>query len=81
MLRILQAAELKKVELPEATLSQRNSPPQLVGNVDPELLPDDLCRIKREPNKTAIKEALLKGDLVPGMYLSNSPPSLTISTR
>jgi hypothetical protein len=83
ILKILQAADLKKLVLPEATLSQRQQQPQLVGvlHVNADELPDHLCRIKREPDRVAIREALMKGDLVPGVFLSNAPPTLTISTR
>ena len=81
MLKIMQSADLKKIELAEATLTQRGQAPQVVGNITPDELPDNLCRIKREPNVTKIREALLRGDLVPGMYLSNSPPTLMIRTK
>jgi hypothetical protein len=81
ILSVLQAANLKKLELPEATVSQRASPPQIIGEVSADALPDDLVRIKREPNKTAIREALLAHREVPGLYLSNSPPALTIKVK
>jgi hypothetical protein len=81
ILKILQAADLKKIELAEATLSQRAAPPQIVGEVNAELLPDSLCKITREPSRTKIREALLNGDIVPGVVLSNSPPTLTINTK
>ena len=76
--KIMQAAELAKVELPEATLSLRAGTQQLIGDADPEELPDELCKISRDLNRTAIKEALKTGLTVPGFELSNSPPSLTI---
>jgi hypothetical protein len=81
MLKILQAADLKKIELAEATLSQRAVPPQIVGEIDVEQLPDDLVRIKREPDRTAIREALLARREVPGLALSNSPPSLLVNAK
>jgi hypothetical protein len=81
MLRVLQSANLKKIELPLVTLSQRNPPPQVIGEVDADALPDDLVRIIREPNKTAIREALLEGREVPGLVLSNSPPALTVRAK
>lgn len=81
MLQVLQSANLKKLELAEATLSQRNVAPQIVGEVDPEALPDDLCRIKREADRTAIREALLANRKLPGLGLSNSPPTLTINVK
>jgi hypothetical protein len=81
LLKIMQAAEIKKLELPIATLSQRSSPPQIVGEPDVALLPDDLCRLTREPNRSAIREALERGDEVPGLFLSNAPPSLSIHAK
>jgi hypothetical protein len=78
MLKILQSADLKKVELPERTLSQVSGTPQIVGEPDVNALPDDLVRIKREPDRPAIREALLARREVPGLSLSNSPPSLQI---
>jgi hypothetical protein len=81
ILKVLQSADLKRFELPEATLSQRASQPQLIGEVDVTLLPDELCRVTREPDRVKIREALLKGDTVPGMFLSNAPPTLSVSTR
>jgi hypothetical protein len=81
MLKILQSAQLRKIELPEATLSQRTVPPQIVGEVDADALPDDLCIIRREPNRNAIREALLNDRAVPGLSLSNSPPALLVNAR
>jgi hypothetical protein len=79
--KIMQAAELAKVELPEATLSLRAGTQQLIGEADPEELPDELCNISRDLNRTAIKNALKTGQTVPGFELSNSPPSLTIRIK
>ena len=81
ILTILQTADLKKLELPEATLSQVKGQPQILGEINPDALPDDLVRIKREPNRTAIKEALLAHRELPGLSLSNAPPTLTIRVK
>lgn len=81
MLKVLQSADRKKFELAEATLSQRASQPQIVGEVDVDALPDDLVKITREANRTAIREALLARRQLPGLSLSNSPPALTITTK
>jgi chromosome segregation ATPase len=78
---LMDKADVSKIEMSSATVSIRNSQPQLVGDVDPDLLPDDLVRIKRELNKTAIKDALKAGREVPGFVLSNAPPTLTIRIR
>ncbi len=79
MFSILQAAGLKKVVLPDATLSIRTGTPKVIVT-DEAALPDILCRIKREPNKTAIKAALELGE-VPGALLSNAEDNLTIRTK
>lgn len=79
--KIMETARLKKLELPEATLSIRNNPQQIVGDIDADALPDELCRIKREPDKKKIRDALLAGQQVPGCALSNAPPSLMIGTK
>ena len=79
--KIMQAADLAKAELPEATLSLRAGQQQLVGEADPASLPDSLCKISRDLNRTAIKEALKTGQTVPGFSLSNSPPSLSIRVK
>ena len=78
LFKILQHANVRKLEVPEATLSIKNGTQQLVGNPDPATLPDELCRIIREPDKVKIKAALLAGDTVPGFVLSNSAPSLAV---
>lgn len=79
--KIMQAADLAKAELPEATLSLRAGQQQLIGEADPASLPDSLCKISRDLNRTAIKEALKTGQTVPGFSLSNSPPSLSIRIK
>ena len=79
--KIMQAADLAKAELPEATLSLRAGTQQLVGSCDPEELPDELCKISRDLDRAAIKQALKTGGTVPGFSLSNSPPSLSIRVK
>jgi Gp157 protein len=81
MLDVLQSADLKKVELAEFTVSQRAGTPQVIGEPDVNALPDDLVRIKREPDAAAIRQALLNHREIPGLALSNAPPTLTIRTR
>jgi len=79
--KIMSAAELAKIELPECTLSLRGGQQQLVGDVDPQELPDSFVRISRVVDRTAIKDALKTGQTVPGFELSNSQPSLTIRIK
>lgn len=78
---IMYIADMSKAELPEATLSLRAGHPKLIGEADPVSLPDELCKISRELDRTAIKEALKTGRTVPGFELSNSQPSLSIRIK
>ncbi len=79
--RILEASNLKKLEIPECTMSITNGQQHVMGDPDPDKLPDDLVRIKREVNRAAIKERLKAGLSVQGCSLSNAEPHLTIRTR
>jgi hypothetical protein len=78
--RIMSLADLRKVELPEATLSIRAGTPKVIVT-DEALIPDMLCRIKREPDKTKIKKSLLADNAVEGAVLSNAEHTLTIRTK
>lgn len=78
--QILDAANIPSLTLPEATLTiQRGQ--QSVVVTDEEKLPEKFIRTKREPDKTAIKEALKAGEAVEGAELSNANPYLTIRTK
>lgn len=79
--KIMQHVEIAKIELPEATLSMRAGSPQLIGDPDPAELPDELVRIVRQPDKAKIKDALERGQVVPGFVLSNAPPSLSVRVK
>jgi hypothetical protein len=80
IMKIMNAASLRKAELPEATLSIRNSPAKVII-VNESDLPDCYWRVKREPDKTTIRLALNAGDDVPGAALSNGEPSLSILVK
>jgi hypothetical protein len=80
LFKLLQAAELRKKELPEATLSIREGVPKVILS-DSIILSNDFIRIKREPDKGAIREALMNGKAVPGAVLSNAEPVLSIRVR
>ena len=77
LLRLLKAADLNKVSLPEATVSVGKGRAG-VEIVDESLLPDNVVKIKREPDKTAIKAALDAGEDVPGAMLREGQPSVTV---
>jgi hypothetical protein len=78
--KIMQAADLRKAELTAATLSVRQGNPRVILT-DETLVPDAYCRIKKEPNKAAIKAALETGEHIPGATLSNAEPSLTVRIK
>jgi hypothetical protein len=78
--KIMNDAKLRKVELPEATLSVRATGPKVIIT-DEAALPDICIKIKREPDKTAIKESLASGQHVPGAELSNGSETLSIRIK
>lgn len=80
MLNVMDAADLRKFELPQATLSVRGGQPSVVLT-DEGAIPGDFIRVKKEPDRKAIKEALIAGLRVAGAALSNGAPSLTIRSK
>jgi Siphovirus Gp157 len=80
MLGLLQNAQLRKMDLPEATISVRHGVPRVVITDEADL-PGEYWRIKKEPDKTKIKQALESAASVPGASLSNSPDTITIRIR
>jgi hypothetical protein len=72
----MNAIELRKLEQADFTASIRAVPPRV--EIDDEtLLPDDLCKMVRQPDKAAIKEALAKGH-VAGARMTNGGETLSI---
>jgi hypothetical protein len=78
--KVMTWAEVKKLELAEATLSIRAGQPKVIIT-DEAALPIDCVRIKREPDKTAIKDHLARGEQVPGAELSNAEPTLAVRVK
>lgn len=78
MHRLMDWAGIRSVALPEAKISVINSPEKVIVT-DESAIPDAFMRISKEPNKTAIKNALKSGSIVPGVTLSNG--GTTISVR
>lgn len=77
---LMTAIELRKIEQPDFTASLRFVPPK-VEISDEAALPDQFAKIIRTPDKIAIREALARGDAVPGAVLGNGSETLTIRTR
>jgi len=78
--KLMTAAEVRKVELPLATLSIRPSQRKVIVT-DEAAIPDQYCRIKREPNKPIIKEHIEQGINVPGAELSNREDVLAVRVK
>jgi hypothetical protein len=78
IMQIMEAANLRKVERPAATLTIAAGR-QKVVITDEDALPEDCMRIKREPDKIRISSHLHRGDYIPGATLSNPEPVLRIS--
>jgi len=77
MMNIMQRADLRKVILPEATISITRRGPA-VQILDEELIPEQFFRIKMEVSKTALKEALSDGEIIPGAVLDNGSETIRI---
>lgn len=79
LFKIMEAGNLTKVALPEATLSIRNGPPRVVI-IDEDDLPEQYVRVKREADKRGILEALKAGETILGASLANGEPCLSVRT-
>lgn len=76
----LDVSGLRKIERPAYTASIGASPVSVIIT-DDGAIPDNLVRVKREPDKTAIKKALQAGENVPGASLSNGGETLSIRVK
>jgi Siphovirus Gp157 len=76
-------AGVKSLPAPDFTASVRYGQPPLSGaeTLDPTKLPDRFVRIKREVNRTALRDALEAGENIEGVYLGNPQPTLTVRTK
>ncbi|MBA3241602.1 MAG: siphovirus Gp157 family protein [Acidobacteria bacterium] len=77
---LMQAADVTKIERPEATLSIRKLAAKVVIT-DEESLPPYYLRNNPTPDKTKIKEALQLGEEIPGACLSNGSVSLSVRVK
>lgn len=77
MHRLLTLTGLKSVNLTEAKVSVVNSPDKVIITAEADI-PDVFCKIVREPNKTAIKNALKTGTYIPGATLSNGGTTIQV---
>lgn len=81
IMKIMDAADIRKAELPEATLSIRNGTPKVLITNENDL-PDIACKFVRTPDKTKIKQLLATDPFfVAGATMSNAEPTLSIRTK
>ena len=78
--KLMSAADVRKVELPQATLSIRAGQPR-VTITDEARLPEHCIRIKREPDKVRIRELLSQGEPVAGAEMSNREEVLAVRIK
>jgi hypothetical protein len=82
ILKLMLAAELAKIELPEATVSTRKVAPKVV--IDDEAAIPDICKTQKvveSIDKAFIKRCLDDGMNIPGARLSNGDVGLTVRVR
>ena len=77
--QVLRAAHLKKLELPEVTLSVRDGKPKL-EIADKSAVPEDFQRATYSPDKTAINEAFADADELPN-WLTRVPAKDIVTGR
>lgn len=76
-LAVMQAAGIKKMELPSATLSVRAGSTKVVIN-DEASVPDILCKITRTPDKVKIRDMLRDGAAVNWAHLETGEQTLAV---
>lgn len=79
-LKILQAANLKKAELPEATFSVTKGREKLVIP-DAAAVPETFCKVSYSPDTALIKEALAAGTDINWAAMVMGDPSVTMRIR
>jgi hypothetical protein len=75
--KLMIAAGADKIKTTEGNVSVVNSPEKVIIT-DESAIPEGFMRIKKEPDKTAIKKALSSGKNVSGASLSNGGTTLMI---
>lgn len=80
ILGMMEAADLPKLELAEATLSLREPVPS-VNVIDIDELPQGFYKIEKRADKAAIKKSILAGEPVPGAELVLGECGLAIRTK
>jgi len=80
ILLALQALDMRRVPMVDATVVRKQLPPKPIITEE-NILPDRFIRqtVRRAPNLTVIREALVAGELVPGAELSNGSETIQIT--
>ena len=78
ILGLMEMAGLEKLKTKSASVSVQAVRPSIVIT-DETLVPKSMMKVKREPNKSAIKAALDGGATVPGAMLSNGSTTIRIA--
>lgn len=78
--RLLQTAGVRKRELPEATVSLAAARSRTVV-LDCAAVPDDLCRIKREPDLTKIKAFIDAGNSPNWAVIQSGSETLNLRSK
>jgi hypothetical protein len=77
---LMDAADQEKITLPEASIFV-TKPRESVNVTDVDALPQGFYRITRTADKTALKDALMAGETIPGAELQIGVAGLTIRTK
>lgn len=77
VLNAMQETGCSRIKGPDMSVSVGPGKAKVIVT-DAEAVPDALCRISREPNKTEIAKALAAGQDVPGVVLGNANPFLSV---
>ena len=78
--KLMSAADVRKLELPQATLSIRAGQPRVIIT-DEARLPPECLRIRTEPDKVRIKDRLSHGEHVDGAEMSNAESVLSVRIK
>lgn len=80
MLHLLDAAGMKKMERPRATISRRAGMAS-VQITDETAVPSQLCKTTVTPDKAAIKAQLLAGETVPGAVIVMGDDGVSVRVK
>jgi hypothetical protein len=76
-LRYMSDLDIKKIVSPDMTITRKPVPPSVLI-IDITLIPEAFTRVRREPDKVALKAALAEGEVIPGAALSNGGETLAV---